>query len=98
MRRGRPVAAVACGTNSTRLLVMDASGGPITREMRVTGVGRGVEATGRLSAQSIDDTVRVLREYRRANARRSPPDAEGLGSHGGDTSANARSTYTSERL
>ena len=66
MRRGLPVAAVACGTNSTRLLVLDASGVPIAREMRVTGLGRGVEATGQLAAQSIDDTVKVLREYRRA--------------------------------
>jgi exopolyphosphatase / guanosine-5'-triphosphate,3'-diphosphate pyrophosphatase len=66
MTQGLPVAAIACGTNSTRLLVMDASGVPIAREMRVTGLGRGLEATGRLATQSIDDTVRVLQEYRRA--------------------------------
>ena len=66
MNHSLPVAAIACGTNSTRLLVMDAYGAPIAREMRVTGLGRGVEATGRLATQSIDDTVRVLREYRRA--------------------------------
>jgi exopolyphosphatase/guanosine-5'-triphosphate,3'-diphosphate pyrophosphatase len=44
---------------------MDAFGVPIVREMRVTGLGRGLEATGRLMTDSIDDTVRVLREYRR---------------------------------
>jgi exopolyphosphatase / guanosine-5'-triphosphate,3'-diphosphate pyrophosphatase len=66
MTHGVPVAAIACGTNSTRLLVMDASGVPIVREMVVTRLGRGLEATGRLSDEAIDDTVRVLREYRRA--------------------------------
>jgi exopolyphosphatase / guanosine-5'-triphosphate,3'-diphosphate pyrophosphatase len=66
MTQGLPVAAIACGTNSTRLLVMDASGVPIAREMAVTGLGRGLEATGRLATRAIDDTVRVLREYRRA--------------------------------
>jgi exopolyphosphatase/guanosine-5'-triphosphate,3'-diphosphate pyrophosphatase len=66
MTRGLPVAAIACGTNSTRLLVMDASGVPIAREMRVTGLGRGVETTGRFATESIDDTVRILHEYRRA--------------------------------
>jgi exopolyphosphatase/guanosine-5'-triphosphate,3'-diphosphate pyrophosphatase len=62
MTRGLPVAAIACGTNSTRLLVMDASGVPIAREMRVTGLGRGVETTGRFATQSIDDTVRIDRK------------------------------------
>ena len=65
MTQGLSVAAIGCGTNSTRLLIMDAFGVPIAREMRVTGLGRGLEATGRLATEAIDDTVRVLREYRR---------------------------------
>ena len=63
MTHGLPVAAIACGTNSTRLLVMDALGVPIAREMRVARLGRGVEATSHLAAQSIEDTVTILREY-----------------------------------
>jgi exopolyphosphatase/guanosine-5'-triphosphate,3'-diphosphate pyrophosphatase len=62
---GRPVAAIACGTNSTRLLVVDTAGAPLAREMRVTRLGRGVETTREMASDTIDDTVAVLREYRR---------------------------------
>ncbi len=41
-----PVAALDCGTNSTRLLVVDASGATLHREMRITRLGEGVDATG----------------------------------------------------
>ena len=44
-----PVAAIDCGTNSTRLLIADASGHTIDRRMRITRLGRGVDATGRLA-------------------------------------------------
>lgn len=57
------VAAIDCGTNSTRLLVSD---GTETRAwlMRITRLGQGVDATGRLAPDAIERTVAVLREYR----------------------------------
>jgi exopolyphosphatase / guanosine-5'-triphosphate,3'-diphosphate pyrophosphatase len=60
-----PVAAVDCGTNSTRLLVSDRRGSPLTRLMRITRLGQGVDATGALAPEAVDRTIEVLREYRR---------------------------------
>jgi exopolyphosphatase/guanosine-5'-triphosphate,3'-diphosphate pyrophosphatase len=59
-----PVAAIDCGTNSTRLLVADHSGQPLERLMRITRLGEGVDATGRLSPVAIDRCIDVVREYR----------------------------------
>jgi exopolyphosphatase/guanosine-5'-triphosphate,3'-diphosphate pyrophosphatase len=59
-----PVAAIDCGTNSTRLLVVDAGGEPLERLMRITRLGAGVDATGRLASDAIDRCLSVLREYR----------------------------------
>ena len=39
-----PVAVLDCGTNSTRLLVMDVNAVPLAREMRITRLGQGVDA------------------------------------------------------
>jgi exopolyphosphatase / guanosine-5'-triphosphate,3'-diphosphate pyrophosphatase len=65
---GRLVAAIDCGTNSTRLLVGRAGPtGPVEqveRLMRITRLGQGVAATGRLAPEAVDRTVAVLREYR----------------------------------
>ena len=62
------VASIDVGTNSTRLLVADLDGsGPlitIERLMRITRLGRGVDASGSLDAEAIERTVAVLREYR----------------------------------
>ncbi len=58
------LAAIDCGTNSTRLLVTDTEGQTLRRLMRVTRLGQGVDATGRLAPSAIDRTVAVLREYR----------------------------------
>jgi exopolyphosphatase/guanosine-5'-triphosphate,3'-diphosphate pyrophosphatase len=60
-----PVAAVDCGTNSTRLLVTDGRGAPLSRLMRITRLGQGVDATGELAPEAVDRTIEVLREYRR---------------------------------
>ena len=60
------VAAVDCGTNSTRLLVVDGSGAPIVRLMRITRLGRGVDETHELDAEAIERTVAVLAGYRAA--------------------------------
>jgi exopolyphosphatase / guanosine-5'-triphosphate,3'-diphosphate pyrophosphatase len=56
-------AAIDCGTNSTRLLVHDGQRS-VERLMRITRLGQGVDATGRLAADAIDRTLDVLREYR----------------------------------
>lgn len=60
---GEPVAAIDCGTNSVRLLVSD-GGRPLSRLMRITRLGKGVDATGRLDPAAIDRTLDVLRDYR----------------------------------
>ena len=58
------VAAIDCGTNSTRLLVADAEGRPLEQLMRITRLGQGVDATGRLAPEAIDRCIAVLDEYR----------------------------------
>jgi len=59
-----PVAAVDCGTNSTRLLILAGDGTQVSRLMRITRLGEGVDATGLLAPQAIDRTLGVLSEYR----------------------------------
>ena len=58
-----PVAAIDCGTNSTRLLIAD-GGRTIDRRMRITRLGAAVDRTGRLDPAAIDRTLEVLEEYR----------------------------------
>jgi exopolyphosphatase/guanosine-5'-triphosphate,3'-diphosphate pyrophosphatase len=60
----RTRAAIDCGTNSTRLLVAGAAGQTLTRLMRITRLGQGVDRTGRLADEAVSRTVDVLREYR----------------------------------
>lgn len=57
------VAAIDCGTNSTRLLV-SRDGETVERLMTITRLGQGVDATGRLAPDAIERTIAVLREYR----------------------------------
>jgi exopolyphosphatase / guanosine-5'-triphosphate,3'-diphosphate pyrophosphatase len=64
MASGTAIAAIDCGTNSTRLLVADATGRPLERLMRITRLGQGVDATGRLAPEAIDRCVAVLTEFR----------------------------------
>src|SRR4051812_49121136 len=59
------VAAIDCGTNSTRLLVKR-DGETVERLMRITRLGQDVDRTGRLDPDAIDRTIAVLREYREA--------------------------------
>jgi exopolyphosphatase/guanosine-5'-triphosphate,3'-diphosphate pyrophosphatase len=59
------LAGIDCGTNSTRLLVADGSGKTVERLMRITRLGQGVDATGRLAPEAIARTVAVLEEYRK---------------------------------
>lgn len=63
---GLALAAIDCGTNSTRLLVTDAGGKPLLRLARITRLGKGVDASGRLSPEAIGRTLAVLAEYREA--------------------------------
>ncbi len=59
-----PVAAIDCGTNSVRLLITSDGRTQIERLMRITRLGQGVDATGRLNEAAIERTLDVLREYR----------------------------------
>jgi exopolyphosphatase/guanosine-5'-triphosphate,3'-diphosphate pyrophosphatase len=54
------------GTNSTRLLVADVRDSEVTeleRRNRVTRLGRGVDLSGQLSAEAIDEVCEVVGEY-----------------------------------
>ncbi len=64
MRPVGPVAAIDCGTNSTRLLVVDGEGRPLERLMRITRLGQGVDVDRRLQPGAIDRVVSVLGEFR----------------------------------
>jgi len=59
-----PVAAIDCGTNSTRLLVAGADGRTLERLMRVTRLGQDVDRTRLLAPEAIARTVAVLVQYR----------------------------------
>ena len=73
-RPGRRVAAIDLGTNSIRLLVArfaatDALPQELARDMVITRVGEGVDATGRIAPEALWRTLAVLRTYcRRARA------------------------------
>jgi exopolyphosphatase/guanosine-5'-triphosphate,3'-diphosphate pyrophosphatase len=58
------VAAIDCGTNSTRLLVADRGGRQLIRLMRITRLGQGVDRHNALAPEAIDRTIEVLREFR----------------------------------
>ena len=64
MRVTGAVAAVDCGTNSTRLLVVGPSGDVEAREMRITRLGEGVDATRTLRPEAMERTFAALREFR----------------------------------
>ena len=57
------LAAIDCGTNSTRLLVAR-DGATVERLMTITRLGQGVDETGTLSTDAIDRTVAALTGYR----------------------------------
>ena len=57
------VAAVDIGTNSVRLLVVDAAGRELERLMRMTRLGQGVDVSGELLPEAIARTTAVLAEY-----------------------------------
>lgn len=60
------VAVIDVGTNSARLLVADVADGrvvPVERRSRVTRLGRGVDLSGRLSSEAIEDACGAIGEY-----------------------------------
>jgi exopolyphosphatase / guanosine-5'-triphosphate,3'-diphosphate pyrophosphatase len=60
------VAIVDMGSNSTRLLVADVVDGQITeleRQSTVTRLGRGVDTSGQLSSEAIEDVCSTVSDY-----------------------------------
>jgi exopolyphosphatase / guanosine-5'-triphosphate,3'-diphosphate pyrophosphatase len=60
------VAVIDVGTNSARLLVADVAGGrvsPVERRSTVTRLGRGVDLSGRLSAEAVEEACEAIGEY-----------------------------------
>ncbi|CAN5787901.1 Ppx/GppA phosphatase family protein [soil metagenome] len=55
-------AAIDIGTNSTRLLVVE--GESEMRETVVTGLGRGIAHSSRISSRAISETIAVLERFR----------------------------------
>ncbi len=65
----RRVAVIDLGTNATRLLIADVRDqqvAEVDRRTEVTGLGRGVDANGRLDDEAIERVVEVLGSYREA--------------------------------
>ena len=59
----KPVATIDIGTNSTNLLIADAQGNDIAREVHVTGLGRGVVHDNMLNEDAIARTISRLQHY-----------------------------------
>jgi exopolyphosphatase/guanosine-5'-triphosphate,3'-diphosphate pyrophosphatase len=60
------VAVVDIGTNSTRLLVADVADGQVAevdRRSIVTRLGRGVDTSGQLAGEAVDEVCRTVAEY-----------------------------------
>lgn len=57
------VAAIDIGTNSVRLLIVDAAGNELVREMNITKLGQGVDEAGALHRDAVARTVAVLATY-----------------------------------
>ena len=57
------VAALDCGSNSTRLLIAN-SDEALRREMRITRLSQGVDSSGTLTSEALQRSYDVLSEYR----------------------------------
>ncbi|MFZ0769672.1 MAG: hypothetical protein WAM64_10710 [Acidimicrobiales bacterium] len=60
------VAAIDCGSNSTRLLVADGEGRTLSREMHITRLSQGVDASSTLTPEAMERTFDVLEHYHEA--------------------------------
>lgn len=58
------VAALDCGSNSTRLLIVNERNETIRREARITRLSQGVDATKTLLPEALQRSYAVLSEYR----------------------------------
>jgi exopolyphosphatase / guanosine-5'-triphosphate,3'-diphosphate pyrophosphatase len=58
------VAAIDCGSNSTRLLIVDGDGRALRRDMRITRLSQGVDASGTMTSEAMERTFAVLAQYR----------------------------------
>ena len=67
------VAALDCGSNSTRLLTLERGGAVLHRETRITRLSQGVDASRRLLPEAMERSYAVLDEYRAIM------DADGVG-------------------
>jgi exopolyphosphatase/guanosine-5'-triphosphate,3'-diphosphate pyrophosphatase len=54
---------VDIGTNSVRLLIREATGQTLSREMYITRLGEGVDVANRLQPAALERTTRVLASY-----------------------------------
>nr|NLI49840.1 Ppx/GppA family phosphatase [Propionibacterium sp.] len=62
----RRVAAIDCGTNSVRLLVAEADGSgfaELDRDLRLTRLGQGVDATGRFAPEALTRTLDAVADF-----------------------------------
>jgi len=61
---GSRVAAIDCGTNTIKLLIVDAATrDEYAREMRMVRLGQGVDATGELAPEALERTFAAIDEY-----------------------------------
>lgn len=64
-RIANAVAAVDCGTNTTRLLIWDTvSNTALHTDLEITRLGAGVDDTGRLNDEAIERTLSAFHRYR----------------------------------
>jgi exopolyphosphatase / guanosine-5'-triphosphate,3'-diphosphate pyrophosphatase len=71
------VVVIDIGTNSTRLLVADVAADgsglrELVRDSRVTRLGRGVDTSGQLSAEAIEDVCAAISDYLEIAAEHDP--------------------------
>ena len=59
----RPYAAIDCGSHSTRLLIMQGDA-TLVREISLTKLGKGLDATGALQSDALERVYTALRHYR----------------------------------
>lgn len=61
---GSPVAAIDIGTNTVKLLIVDAAGEYITRRATTVRLGEGVDTSGRLSDAAMARAIEALQAFR----------------------------------
>ncbi len=63
------LAAIDIGTNTVRMLVAGRAAGkirPVERLRRITGLGKELRSTGRIGEKEFRDSIRALKEFRKA--------------------------------